>query len=54
MQGIKRVLGQETERVDADNLRQTAVWNAAFLPSMDLAEAMAAFMERRAPTFQGK
>jgi enoyl-CoA hydratase len=54
VQGIKRVLGQETERVDADNLRQTAVWNAAFLPSMDLAEAMAAFMERRAPTFQGK
>ena len=38
----------------ADNLRKVALWNAAFLPSEDLGEALAAFMERRAPVWKGR
>jgi enoyl-CoA hydratase len=53
VQGIKQVLDAErAARIDA-GLRLVAAWNAAFLPSADLAEAMAAFRERRDPTFTG-
>ena len=38
----------------AEGLRHVAVWNAGFLQSADLGEALAAFAERRAPKFQGK
>jgi enoyl-CoA hydratase len=31
-----------------------ALWNAAFLPSHDLREAMASFLEKRAPKFEGR
>ncbi|TMM19678.1 MAG: enoyl-CoA hydratase, partial [Actinobacteria bacterium] len=31
-----------------------AAWNAAFLPSDDLREAMLAFVEKRPPTFSGQ
>jgi len=30
------------------------LWNAAFLPSQDLREAIAAFMEKRKPFFTGR
>lgn len=54
LRGIKDVLDAERgPRVEA-GLRYTAVWNAAFLPSHDLGEALAAFSERRAPDFQGR
>lgn len=54
VQGIKRVMEEAvTERVER-GLRHVAAWNAAFLPSQDLGEAMAAFMERRPPKFTGK
>jgi enoyl-CoA hydratase len=54
VQGIKQVLGfGEGQRV-ADAERFVAVWNAAFLASSDLAEAMQAFMERRPPKFSQK
>jgi enoyl-CoA hydratase len=54
VQGIKQVLDVEhSVRVSA-GLRMVAVWNAAFLPSADLAEAMAAFGERRDPEFTGR
>jgi hypothetical protein len=37
-----------------DGLRLSALWSAAFLQSEDFAEALAAFVERRSPRFQGK
>ena len=41
VQGVKDVLGHEREREVADGLRYVAAWNAAFLPSKDLGEAVA-------------
>lgn len=52
--GIKDVLDAERgPRVEA-GLRYTAVWNAAFLLSNDLDEAMTSFVERRPPEFTGR
>ena len=48
VQGAKQVLGFASRRdVDA-NLDYVALWNAAFLHSEDLGEAMQAFMEKQA------
>lgn len=51
VQGIKQVLtfGENSSRADAE--RFVAVWNAAFLASTDLSEAIQAFAERRASRF---
>jgi enoyl-CoA hydratase/carnithine racemase len=52
--GIKDVLDAERgPRVEA-GLRYVGAWNAAFLPSADLAEAFTAFGERREPRFTGR
>ena len=54
VQGIKRVMEEAiVDRVER-GLRHVAAWNAAFLPSQDLGEAMSAFMERRPARFTGK
>jgi enoyl-CoA hydratase len=54
VQGAKHVLGQaERRQIDA-NLDYVALWNAAFLHSDDLGEAMNAFMQRRKPEFRGQ
>ena len=37
-----------------EGLRQVATWNAAFLPSEDLGEALAAFAAKRPPSFTGR
>ena len=37
-----------------DGLAYVATWNAAFLNSDDLREAMAAFVEKRKPKFTGR
>lgn len=54
VQGIKRVMNARLQGGISDGLRQVATWNAAFLASDDLGEAMAAFAEKRAPRFQGR
>jgi enoyl-CoA hydratase len=54
VQGIKQVLDVERSARVAAGLKLVAAWNSAFLPSADLAEAMAAFGERRDPTFTGR
>ncbi len=54
VQGVKDVLGCTRESRVAQGLRYVAAWNAAFLPSEDLTEAMAAFRERRPGRFTGR
>jgi enoyl-CoA hydratase len=54
VQGSKHVLGYALRREVDANLDYVAVWNAAFLHSEDLSEAMQAFMQRRPPVFRGQ
>jgi enoyl-CoA hydratase len=49
VQGIKDVLGRERAGVVADGLKYVSAWNAAFLPSEDLTEAIHAVFEKRQP-----
>lgn len=54
VQGVKRVLDYAGDHSIAEGLDYVATWNAAFLPSEDLAEALSAFMARREPDFKGR
>jgi enoyl-CoA hydratase len=54
VQGVKDVLGRERAGVVADGLNYVAAWNAAFLPSNDLTEAITAVFEKRPPEFKGQ
>ena len=51
VRGVKQVMDYCADKSIEDGLRYTAVWNAAFLQSNDLAEALSAFMERREASF---
>ena len=54
VQGTKAVLRACEDRSVTDGLDYVATWNAGFLQSDDLVEAMAAFMDKRSPQFEGR
>jgi enoyl-CoA hydratase len=54
VRGVKRMLDEmHRERIER-GLQSVALWNAAFLPSEDLKEALSAFAEKRQARFEGK
>lgn len=54
VQGTKEALDLPRRRAVEDGLRHASIWSAAFLPSADLTEALAAFRERRSADFRGE
>lgn len=53
VQGVMAVLDHSRTAAQADSLRYVAAWNAAFMPSHDLTEAITAVFEKRKPKFSG-
>lgn len=54
VRGVKEVLAENTRAQVEAGQRYVSSWNAAFLPSKDLAEAVQAFTERREAEFSGE
>jgi enoyl-CoA hydratase len=54
VQGTKAVLQVTEEQGERAGLEYVALWNAAHLASHDLKEAMAAFVEKREPRYEGR
>jgi enoyl-CoA hydratase len=53
VQGTKAVLAANDGKTIAEGLDYVARWNAMYIQSNDLREAMMAFLERRPPVFNG-
>lgn len=54
VQGVKAILERGVRAEIEAGLDEVATWNAAFLPSEDLGEAMSAYVGRRPPEFKGR
>ncbi len=54
VRGSKAILGSSRNQQVQRDLDTVALWNAAFLYSDDLAEAIQAFVERRPPEYEGR
>lgn len=54
VQGTKQVLRYCEGRSVEDGLEYVATWNASFLQSDDLREALSAFLQKREPKFEGR
>ena len=54
VQGVKQVMNHCADKSVAEGLEYVAVWNSAFMHSLDLVEAITAFRERRKPEFKGQ
>jgi enoyl-CoA hydratase len=54
VQGSKAILSRGRDLTVEQGLQLVALWNAAFIQSDDLNEAVTAFFEKRPPTFRGQ
>jgi enoyl-CoA hydratase len=54
IQGIKQVMDHAEECSEDEGLEYVAQWNASFFFTRDLSEARQAFLEKRAPRFEGR